>query len=85
RGKKRLVGGNNKPKLYIGETWLLVGDFNSVLHCDDRLGGNLITWSEYTWNDRSKGRRTFSRIDCMFSNSTWLNTMSSYGASYLPE
>jgi len=29
-----------------GETWLLVGDFNSMLHCDDRLGGNLITWSE---------------------------------------
>lgn len=26
--------------------WMLVGDFNSVLNEDDRIGGNLVTWAE---------------------------------------
>ncbi|XP_060210448.1 uncharacterized protein LOC132637368 [Lycium barbarum] len=87
--------------------WLLLGDFNSVLHMDDRLGGNPVTLpkvtdfqncintsgllevphqgQKYTWNDRSSDRRIFSKIDWMFINAEWLNTMPSCRAVYLAE
>lgn len=30
---------NTKP-------WLILGDFNSILHLEDRLGGNPISWTK---------------------------------------
>lgn len=30
----------------IKEAWLVLGDFNSVLHKEDRIGGNPVTWVE---------------------------------------
>ncbi|RAL50899.1 hypothetical protein DM860_005255 [Cuscuta australis] len=26
--------------------WCLIGDFNSILSCEDRIGGNPVTWEE---------------------------------------
>lgn len=40
---------------------------------------------KYTWNDRGIGNRIQSKIDCMFINLIWLNSMSSCGTLYPPE
>ncbi|XP_060183185.1 uncharacterized protein LOC132613154 [Lycium barbarum] len=81
---------NNQP-------WLLIGDFNSVLHEEDRIGGNPVSWAEvvdfancvdecglieiphqgnqYTWSDKGSSERIYSRIDRVFINDIWLQTM----------
>ncbi|XP_070026381.1 uncharacterized protein LOC142182202 [Nicotiana tabacum] len=40
---------------------------------------------KYTWNDRSDDHRIFSKIDWMFINEVWLNTMHACRATFLPE
>lgn len=32
----------------IGSPWIVMGDFNSVLYIEDRVGGNLITMAKIT-------------------------------------
>nr|XP_016501377.1 PREDICTED: uncharacterized protein LOC107819740 [Nicotiana tabacum] len=43
------------------------------------------TGSRFTWNDRQRGNRVYSKIDWVFINNDWLNQMPAYGARYLPE
>ncbi|XP_049406369.1 uncharacterized protein LOC125870045 [Solanum stenotomum] len=86
---------------------MVIGDFNSILKTDDRIGGNPVSWSEivdfhecvtdcgllevptqgnrYTWSDKHDGNRIFSKIDWIFINNEWLDTMFSCKAMFLPE
>ncbi|XP_075083268.1 uncharacterized protein LOC142167018 [Nicotiana tabacum] len=65
-------------------TWAEAVDFQ---HCVDTSG--LIELPQqgqkYTWNDRSGDHRIFSKIDWMFINEVWLNTMPACRATFLPE
>ncbi|XP_075080113.1 uncharacterized protein LOC142165463 [Nicotiana tabacum] len=91
----------------MGGLWIVMGDFNSMLHTEDRVGGNPITLAEiaefhrcieqcelielptsgsrYTWNDRHGDDRILSKIDWVFINTSWLNSMLVYMAHYLEE
>ncbi|XP_016456628.2 uncharacterized protein LOC107780588 [Nicotiana tabacum] len=40
---------------------------------------------KYIWNYRSGDHRIFSKIDWMFINEVWLNTMHACGTAFLPE
>nr|XP_033514585.1 uncharacterized protein LOC117279202 [Nicotiana tomentosiformis] len=91
----------------MGSPWIVMGDFNSVLHIEDGVGGNFITMAEiaefhqcieecalvelptsgsrYTWNDRHGDSRILSKIDWVFINTDWLNSMPIFMAQYLEE
>ncbi|KAM3219264.1 hypothetical protein P3L10_023795 [Capsicum annuum] len=87
--------------------WMLLGDFNSILKAEDRIGEAPVVWSEivdfkscvhdcgllefptpgnkYTWSDKHSHQRIFSRIDWIFINGVWLNTMLPCQAMFLNE
>ncbi|KAK4719178.1 hypothetical protein R3W88_017516 [Solanum pinnatisectum] len=41
--------------------------------------------NKYTWNDKSSGPRIFSKIDWVFINGEWLDSMPTYMVRFLPE
>ncbi|KAH0695976.1 hypothetical protein KY289_013458 [Solanum tuberosum] len=65
-------------------TWADVVDFHTCIEeCE------LIEFphagSKYTWNDKGSNQRIFSKLDWIFINNKWLDTMPSCRAMYLPE
>lgn len=41
--------------------------------------------SRYSWTDRQSENRVLFKIDWVFINTTWLNTMPAYSVCYMPE
>ncbi|KAK6787432.1 hypothetical protein RDI58_015957 [Solanum bulbocastanum] len=41
--------------------------------------------NKYTWNDKSSGPRILSKIDWVFINGEWLDSMPTYMVRFLPE
>ncbi|XP_019236521.1 PREDICTED: uncharacterized protein LOC109216785 [Nicotiana attenuata] len=86
---------------------MVIGDFNSALNVEDRIGGNEVTWAEvvdfyncvvecglmelptqgnrYTWSDKQEEHRIFSKIDWIFINEQWFDTMPECNARFLTE
>ncbi|XP_075083289.1 uncharacterized protein LOC142167036 [Nicotiana tabacum] len=85
--------------------WIGMGDFNSVLHIEDKVRENPVTMAEitefhqcieqcelvelptsgsrYTWNDRHDDSSILSKIDWVFINTDWLNSMPTFTGQYL--
>ena len=86
----------------INEAWCILGDFNTVLHKEDRIGGievqdhevkhladfmdtcevQELRWTGlfYSWTNKT----IWSRIDRVFTNLLWHDTMDFTQTSYLP-
>ncbi|KAG5629494.1 hypothetical protein H5410_001211 [Solanum commersonii] len=73
------------------KAWLILGDFNSVLTAEDRIGDECgliqlpYQGGRYTWNDKSGDDIIFSKIDWMFINQEWLDTMPTSRTIFLPD
>lgn len=65
-------------------TWAEVMDFHHCIkECElielPHVGGS------FTWHDKGKAQRVFSKINWMFINHNWLDIMHDTKARYLPE
>ncbi|KAH0780953.1 hypothetical protein KY290_000551 [Solanum tuberosum] len=91
----------------ITKPWAILGDFNDVLHSEDRLGGNPVTLAEvaefqewldvcvleemastgstYTWNDKWKHNRVYSKLDWVFINGERSDEMPGCRAHFMHE
>ncbi|KAH0784377.1 hypothetical protein KY290_003975 [Solanum tuberosum] len=68
--------------------WLIIGDFNSILHVGDRLGGNPVSFAEVV--DFAKcvedcGLIELPYLDWALINDEWLTNMPSSKTTFLPE
>ncbi|XP_074315320.1 uncharacterized protein LOC141651511 [Silene latifolia] len=65
-------------KASVNGPWLIMGDFNNVLHAGER--------AYFTWNNKQdEDKRVFNRIDRVLANDQWLSNGPSGIASFLPE
>ncbi|XP_074267357.1 uncharacterized protein LOC141590687 [Silene latifolia] len=60
------------------EPWIVMGDFNNVLHFDERIGSSVTAAEEGDC-------RVFSRIDRVMANAAWILNGPSGIANFLPE
>ncbi|XP_056698080.1 uncharacterized protein [Spinacia oleracea] len=67
-------------------SWLVMGDFNSVLYSGDRANGNAVNHAETRDFEGNKGQgqsRICSRIDKVFGNTDWHSTFLDVVVDYM--
>ncbi|KAL2903773.1 26S proteasome regulatory subunit RPN3 [Bienertia sinuspersici] len=78
----------------VDDPWLLIGDFNCVLHVEERIGlpvshneilsfKNFVTWCDLV--DMRRGTRVFTKIDRALIKEQWMSSFPDSVAHFLPE
>jgi len=65
-------------------TWADIVDFHTCIE-ECELIEFPYAESKYTWNDKGSNQRIFSKLDWIFINNQWLDSMPSCRVLYLPE